>query len=247
MKLFLLCIFLFVVQIIFGQVYLSYTRNLDIYKPYTALTQEYMKVNDKIFSSTQSFNLRLTAKTKTKFTWDIGLSYKQINHLVEGKILGYYKHFLSPSSGVDYYYLVNEKLDLKSNSNSLGLINQFDFVLKEKNKLTQKIGFSSELYAYERFFSIYVTESGAEANEEISNLNLYPLNGSKRSFFMSSFNFACHYLLLYKYQSNFSLATKISLGTNLYSDWDQFKKYVWLGVGLELGFGNKPLFKQKEK
>jgi hypothetical protein len=30
---------------------------------------------------------------------------------------------------------------------------------------------------------------------------------------------------------------KVYVGTNLYSDWDQFKKYAWVGLGLEMGFG----------
>jgi hypothetical protein len=33
------------------------------------------------------------------------------------------------------------------------------------------------------------------------------------------------------------LAARVSVGTNLYSEWDQFRKYVWMGVGLEMGFG----------
>ena len=41
-----------------------------------------------------------------------------------------------------------------------------------------------------------------------------------------------------KKNENFDFVLRASLGTNLYSDWDQFKSYAWLGLGIELGFGN---------
>lgn len=37
----------------------------------------------------------------------------------------------------------------------------------------------------------------------------------------------------------FTFSGRISVGTNVYSDWDQYKRYVWIGLGLEAGFGKK--------
>jgi hypothetical protein len=50
-------------------------------------------------------------------------------------------------------------------------------------------------------------------------------------------NFSIYTEYQFLINDRFSLGSKLSFGTNLYSDWDQFRKYVWMGVGLELGFG----------
>ena len=58
----------------------------------------------------------------------------------------------------------------------------------------------------------------------------------KNGFFLSGVNISAYYRQVFQLHENFSLAARISLGTNLYSDWDQYKKYAWLGLGLEMGF-----------
>jgi hypothetical protein len=65
----------------------------------------------------------------------------------------------------------------------------------------------------------------------------HPFNNNEVLFPLSSIDLSIFYSNRWQLKDNFSLGARVSLGTNLYSDWDQFKKYAWLGLGLELGFG----------
>ena len=215
----------------------NYTRNLDIYKPYTSLAQEYMKFNDNVSSHTQTFSITRSVKLNEKYTWHWGLAYKRIDHVVYDKVKGYYSHYVSPSQGLDYYEFNGANLDLVSKSNSFGISNQFDYLLSEKGKISHFVGISNEIYLIESYISDYKMKSGLNFNDEVFYINLYPLSsGFGRRFLFSSANLALHYRFRWQMRDAISLGAKISLGSNLYSDWDQFKKYMWLGAGIELGF-----------
>jgi hypothetical protein len=59
----------------------------------------------------------------------------------------------------------------------------------------------------------------------------------KRKYLFPELNVSLDYNIMLLLKKGFSLGATVQIGTNLYSDWDQFKKYAWLGVGLELGIG----------
>ena len=55
------------------------------------------------------------------------------------------------------------------------------------------------------------------------------------------------YKFLYTPWPEFSVGAKFLFGTNLKSDWDEFKKYSWLGFGIELGFGTRKAWSKKSE
>lgn len=230
-----------------GQISINYTRNIDLYKPYTEQAKQYMEVNDKVHSSTQAANFKKVVYQNQKYSWNIGLSYKRITHIVQSKVTGYYEHYVSPSQNLDYYIYRATDLDLVSKSNSFGIINEFDFLFLQRNRLHHKIGLSNELYLFENYTSVYQLKSGANFNDKVYDIYLNPLNaffGNK--FLLSSTNLSLYYRLGWQLKENLSLGTKISLGTNIQSDWDQFRRYAWLGFGIEVGFGKSKVDKTAE-
>jgi hypothetical protein len=98
----------------------------------------------------------------------------------------------------------------------------------------------------EWYNSKYITDRSAIKEDygyEILEPTVY--NNAEIGFFPSSLTTDIFYRYLWIVSDKFNLGTRISLGTNLYSDWDQFKKYAWLGLGLELGFGKVKASKVK--
>ncbi|MFN5418550.1 MAG: hypothetical protein ACK5B9_15940 [Flavobacteriia bacterium] len=176
---------------------------------------------------------------KASISWDLGLTFKNTKHIVEHKIKGYYTENCY-QQGCDYEFISTD-LDLISKSNSLGLVNTIYHTFSSNSNFHSSIGINNEIYFYENYISTYYYSNTHDRFDGDKNSFFNSLNNNDlpRNFFFSSSNIALFYCLRYQQSDKFSLATKISLGTNLYSDWDQFKKYAWLGVGLELGFGKK--------
>lgn len=225
----------------FGQVSMNYTRNQDFYKPYTDQAKKYSEVNDKVYSNTQTANIKIVVYQNEKYAWNAGLTYKKINHRADSKVLGYYEHYVSPSQGLDYYIFRETDVYLSSESHSVGIINELDYTFLEKSKLINKIGLANEIYLFERYSSVYkLHENDLEFNDEIYDIYLTPLNFNfGNRFLFSAVNFSLYYKLEWKPADYLQFGTKISFGTNLYSDWDQFRRYAWIGLGLEVSFGKK--------
>jgi hypothetical protein len=236
---------LFTQQFVNAQISLGLNYNLDVYKPYTTETREYMKFNDKVKSNTFNITFQYNLIEKSKYSLNLGFSYKNINYVVQDKVLFYYEYAYLGQTSPTNYVLKNNILDLKSRSHSFGTIIDFSIKLKQNDKTINEIGLLNEIYLFEYNNSAYYFSNSNESLEE-SSLFISPLVPKlPRNFFFSSSNLCLFYRLTYKQSEKISMATKISLGTNLYSDWDQFKKYAWLGVGLEIGFGKKFQFKEK--
>lgn len=221
-----------------GQINIGFSKNIDLYKPYTKEVQEYLKINDKIKSNIYNAFLNFVIIDKNKFSLKLGLCYKNTTFIVRDKVLSYYEYtYLGHDSPTDYV-LKNNSLDLKSKSHSLGIMNEISLKFK-RNNLINEVGISNEIHLFEYFKSSYYFSN---TNESLDNSLLYitPLISKlPRNFFLSSANLSIIYRLTWQQSEKFSFSTKFSIGTNLYSDWDQFKKYAWLGVGLEMGFGKK--------
>lgn len=118
-----------------------------------------------------------------------------------------------------------------------------------KSKQLGKIGLSSAIHLYEyanarfenEFNTVNTESSNPDAWEAVYSYPGAPYNTSPFSYFshfyLASVDLSVFYRHILQVSPKLNLAARISLGTNLYSDWDQFKKYAWLGVGLEMGFG----------
>ena len=250
----LILLYCFVNSQIYGQnniFKITFENNLLNYN------KELVKLKDKyeydftIKNNSISFSYNLLAKKKLNYY--IGFSCRKTYLQVFDRIKHWNYETSYFSSGVYYYdtiyQILKDPADLISYSYNFGINHELTFDIKNYGKFETKLGVKSEIYLFERFKSYYyTTDSNQGSTNNLSDNQTKPFTISyenKNRLFLSSANISLFYRMSYKIKDKFSLATKISLGTNLYSDWDQFKKYAWLGVGLELGFGNKPLFKKK--
>ena len=215
----------------------------------------------KVENFTFDFSLKVISRKKNCFL--MGLSYKKIQSKIIDRITHWNYTTYHFGTGLYTYYTINQvyqdPADLISNYHNFGLNNEFIYKLKNHKNFQNDIGIKSEIYLFEFFNSHFYTKDIALKNSEnptySSSMDYSLINSSSKPFtkyyenknqlFLSLVNLSLFYRLSYCVNEKFSLATKISLGTNLYSDWDQFKKYAWLGVGLEMGFGKKKVKEPK--
>jgi hypothetical protein len=150
-----------------------------------------------------------------------------------------------------YAYYYKDKPDYNQRSHSLGVNLDFRYSFFEKNKIKQEIGAVTNVYFFEHYASSYITnDQGKMARtdeyatgggpitttfEDVVPLNQYKFT-LHHLFFLSSVDLNLFYQFNWIISPNFSLGLRASIGTNLYSDWNQFKKYLWAGFGLHVGF-----------
>lgn len=230
-------------QTVFCQIHVAYERNIDLWKPYTEYAQEYSKKNDQINSNTQSLSIGYNLQKTSLNDVVLEFSYKTINHRVLDVIrsIQVIEYSLGTGEHLDTSY-IKGSADLITKSHNLGFNFGYGKTLFQVKKQTGKIYCNIGLYLFEISKSQYVYDA-----EFINNLPGtfnhyyyqpdYSRMNYRYGFFLSSINLSTYYKHVWQLHENFSLAGRLSLGTNLYSEWDQFKKYVWLGAGLELGFG----------
>ena len=221
----------------FAKSRLGFSYNIDVWKPYTQVTQAYIADGGQIKSSTWNLSLEIPIYTTKKYSIYSGLSYQRINHIIIDKTTHWQTYY-----GVTYEF--KDPLDLKSNSNKAGIVLGFDYLMISKKKLSHFIGLTSELYFIDRYNSYYFTTDKTQhynSKDHIPASLKYnsPYIYGGKLFRISTFNFSTFYKILLIANDKINFGLKATLGLNLYSDWDQFKRYGWLGLGLEMGFGRK--------
>ncbi|MGV3631587.1 MAG: hypothetical protein ACO1O6_10280 [Bacteroidota bacterium] len=223
---------------------------LDLWKPYSKESQAYMKEGKKVYSNAWNMNLMATILRRPKFAWSTGISYKKINFTVEDRITNwaFTKGFDNNQIIDTFYYTFQDPANLKAVSQSYGFINQFSYTILDKENFKNYLGINVSVYALEYYDSWYESDQIQSDDEPTDYAKLqsdekpYPNPGPLKNWFLSSISTEIFYNIFYLpigYKGNFSIGAKISLGTNVYSDWDQFRKYAWMGVGLEIGFGKR--------
>ncbi|MGV3631958.1 MAG: hypothetical protein ACO1O6_12180 [Bacteroidota bacterium] len=246
MRLIKLVIFIFICQRLASQVTLGGNYFLDIYKPYTKEAQDYLKINDKVKSHTWNVYLNVKVLQREKISWRSGLTYKHIWHKVDDKIKTYY--YTVYGNGVtSFTHLekVDETLDLKSRSNSYGIMNELSYIVKQNEKVAHELGMLNELYLLEFFKSAYYHDDSEKEFDRLE-VTIKPITSKLRSpFLFSSTNLSVFYRIEKQLQDNRTIACKLNVGTNVYSDWDQFRKYAWIGLGVEVGFGDLKIIRDK--
>jgi hypothetical protein len=211
-----------------AQVNVLFEQNLDWYKPYTKEAQEYLILNEKVSSYTAKIQLEMPIVKRNHTEFGLGINYKRINHQVKNKI----NYFVIFDGSTKY-----SPVDVISKSHSIGLNFYEKYNLINREKYFGQIGINSTFYVFEIYNSEYkfqISDAGLNPYFEGS---FHPFNNNEILFPLSSIDLSIFYVNRWQLKDNYSLGARISLGTNLYSDWDQFKKYAWLGLGLEMGFG----------
>lgn len=215
--------------------------NLDFYKPYSEFAKDYIK-NNNVSSITNSSKLYCSFKIKNGQSLGFGFSYMFKNLKVENYYngLSFTQHDTSGNPiDTTFYY---SRFDLKVNSHSLGLYFDYSKLIISNLNSKGSIGLCLSSYLYEKAKGEYIDKDNLEESIQSEFYMYLPsvvgsIQNSRQSFFLSSVNLCIYYRQVFQLHEKFSLAARVSLGTNLYSDWDQFKKYAWLGLGLEMGFG----------
>jgi hypothetical protein len=225
-----------------NRVVLGYHNNTDIFKS----NHDYLSLDNSTIRSAKSNTFQFDVSTyllkKNRISIYLGLSYKRIFYTAENRIQDWNFSVKYVSVGQVMYYDVHYKFDdpadLISKSNSFGLGTDNNLLLFEKQKISGLVGLNYRIYFLEYFNSYYfsndpiISDSNNVYFENRPQTNIGPI----KKIFLSSINITAYYRQVFQLHENFSLAARVSLGTNLYSDWDQFKKYAWLGLGLEMGF-----------
>jgi len=205
---------------------IGYERNLDLIK-FTETAKSFTNQGQSdVRSSTQKMEAFYTCPLfKSDWNGGIGIAYKKIKHTVSN----YFNYSPTEDYGNGVQY-THSKATVESVSKSIGLKAELNRTVHSSRRLVGNMGINTEWYLFEFYNSQF---SGASVSSgAIENPSLYVIH---KNFFLSSSNLSAFYRCeLMAPNSNLSVALKISLGTNLYSDWDQFKRYVWIGLGAEI-------------
>lgn len=209
---------------------LGYERNLDLVK-FTETADVFMDQGFDVWSSTQKVELFCTIPlVHSKWNLGAGVGYKLIKH----RVSDYFLYSPSESMNGNTYYKETAG-DAESRSKSLGVKIEVSRIIHQRKKFYGSVGLNTEWYFLE-FYRSWFTEPDSPYivyNETEAKPKMVD---TQKNFFLSSCNLSSFYRFELQHPDvGPSLALKLSLGTNLYSDWDQFSKYVWIGVGGELG------------
>jgi hypothetical protein len=227
-----------------AQLIIGAEQNIDVYLPLTETAQKYELNKNDLKTNTFSLFLNYSIPLNHKFSFSGGLSYKQIKYEVSNIIKEIqYNEYSSSSGNLLSTGFFETDIGYHSISKSFGLNFSFLYSLVNKKKANHQIGIGAMGYIFEHYTGDFFGDYGKNAPQD-QWYNYYTFNRPSsgiydygRGFKLSNVNLCTYYRFVFQFHEKFSLAARVSLGTNLYSDWDQFKKYAWLGLGLELGFG----------
>lgn len=224
---------------------LNFQKNLDIWKPYTQVTQDYINDGGEITSNTYSVSGEVLIFNRNIYNIYCGLTYQKTSHT----IIDWQKTYSYPTGGgssgppTTAIYEYVDPLDLRSYSDQFGLTGSFGRIMHSNTRTTGTLSLLSEFYVYENYRYNYATEDQVPYSE-LDGPNKGKEYFSKR-YWMPRLNISLNYEFFYFASDNLSIGAKVNCGTNLYSDWDQFSRYAWVGLGLEMGLG-KAIVDSKE-
>lgn len=240
--------FAFVVVLIISNPYysqrnlnLSGQYNVNIWRPLTPngakYNEEHNNVSDYQFQFAADYRL---VKIKD-ISMNVGICFKHTQYTIFNR--------LDSFTWLDEKFIFKDPADLISKSSVAGINLSLTKEIKTSSKLSQVFGCRFQFYFFEDYTSYYSSSdlfySKYFGNFRIGNENegeqlSKPYYSEEiKPFYLNGINVSVEYLLGIINKAKFDLALKTSLGTNIYSDWDQYKKHIWFGAGLELGFGKK--------
>lgn len=234
-KILVLVLFILYSLISFAQtnfVSFTYTSNQDVYKPYSRELESYLE-DKHITSNTWNMSLSYCILLGDRVSWSSGVLFRKINQRYYDRIKQY--NFIYTFGGQQQntdtaYYTLKDPADLVSKSISLGVLNRVEYQIYKSSYLNGFVGVDLEVYPFDKYKSWYETSD---------NIGLASYGLSLRKWLLSNINTSVFYRQSFHWSDYFTFSGRISVGTNVYSDWDQYKRYVWIGLGLEVGFGKK--------
>lgn len=212
--------------------------NLNLWIPLDEDSKTFKENGGKINVYTWKASVGVTLFRTKSYPLRIGMSYMKISHTVVDRIksLTYANYY---TNDLPQTYIFNDPMDLRSRSRNLGVFAEPMWKIVHAKKSVGLIGLNASVYFIEFYKSRYVTaDINLSAGEQPAIEAIQPLvQENQKKFGVSSSSLEFFYLHSFNLKPNFSLGLRASVGANLYSNWDQFKRYIWAGVGVELGFG----------
>jgi hypothetical protein len=203
------------------------------------------QINYTIGSSVQLYR-------NERFIIRSGLSYKfiQLNAL---DFIDSIQYRVYIPSGQNYFlqkekhFYTKDKPDLINKSHSLAINLDLRYRIPQINdRYSQEVGILTNLYVFEFFNAYYVSKEIDDMRRKGNSPSVYWNDEyifdmsieikTPRNFFLSAVDLNLFYQFNWIISPDFSLGLRASIGTNLYSDWNQFKKYLWAGFSLHVGF-----------
>lgn len=225
----------------FGQrqiVGLSLTPLIDVWKPFSIPLETLNSDRIKISSFTLLIGAHTQVVDKEKWGVAVGLGYKSISYKVKDYLESFtYTHHVSGSDQVTVLHEFKDQADLVAVSNSFGLNTDWYYKLFSKERVNGSVGLRCEAYFLEYYKSWYASSDAFESSQGALPI---PNQGPGRKLFFSSMNTSLFYKTSLLLKGEYTrISVKISAGANLYSDWEQFKRNAWVGIGLGLDFISK--------
>lgn len=214
---------------------IGYQKNIELWAPYAIIDQNYIKSGGKVESNSSSAYAQCTIFNHDTWNFLAGISFKTMNYIAANRITS--SKYYSGSTLVNYTY--KDPLDLVSKSYSFGISAEFNYQLFQTRIVRGQIGVNLELYFLESFRAKYISK---DAEGSLGKTIPIPDVGTiPKMFILSSSNISVFYRTTFNGSPYLSPSLKLGIGTNLYSDWNQFRKYTWLAIGLEIGFGKRKM------
>jgi hypothetical protein len=249
-----ICLFIIIPFNLLAQNGVSIYANyiVPIHKQYVLGVYEFQKQGYKV--NLNSFNIGISSQIykRKKISIRLGIDYQFVDLILHNKLDSVsYRYEVQDSHGEhhshnDVYYFTKDKPDFhnqghklalnlssyyyfgKRNEHNIGLVTNF-YLLEFNRGFYKSLELDDLRKKYEFDFN-YLTGGGH------SRLLLNKQYNLSRNFFLSAVDLNLFYQFNWILSPNFSLGLRASIGTNLYSDWNQFKKYLWAGFGLHVGF-----------
>lgn len=210
---------------------IGYQKNTEVFAPYASNMESYIQSGGKVASSSWSIYAQYAVFNRKRWSLLAGITFKKMNFIAEDRITNsiYY------NNGNMVNYIYKDPIDYVSKSNSFGISAEFNYNLFANKIIRGQIGINSELYFLESFRAKYISQ---DTKGQFGQTIPIPEVGTiPKMFIYSASNISFFYRTSLNISPKISPAFKLSIGTNLHSDWSQFSRYAWLGLGFEVGFG----------
>lgn len=197
--------------------------------------------------------IKIQVYQKNKWSLHTGLEYSYQNLKLMNIVDTTFFYITSvPPDNIHFkkYYAYRwDKPSFSMISHKLAISLESRYKIQKGNKIFQEVGATVNISFFEYYKSFYYSkeldslrgnysaQGGYLSDDQKEKLYLRGVEKLRHNFFLSAVDLNLFYQFNWIISPNFSLGLRASIGTNLYSDWNQFKKYLWACFGLYVAIG----------
>jgi hypothetical protein len=225
----------------------GYQPSVILKQVYNPILTQFLKENSKTAQSKNTqFYIDRAIKLTEKHTIGFGLNV-QLRELRLNKYMDSLEKYCNCPQPEINNTLEYRPVDNVSTIPSTGLNINYEYTFKQMKKIDFRFGGIFTQYFVNNpneNSKLTLPEKKQDYNKTISSYKY--INGPTSVLLNGNYsaNLQVYGKLAFKLHAKHSFALRLSLGTSLYSNWNNFSKYLWLGTGLEYSFGK---FKEKVK